>query len=108
MTLDWPNLVAGGVLSLLLVQLQKIVSATYKRMTGVKPTFSITGTWYSAEYDIKSADPDQKNTILKVELKRSWTGRITIQPSQVLQLANEKRPTSWIAHGEMYGMVRYW
>ena len=109
MNLDWTTLIVGGfiggLIGLALMPLPKIVSATYKRMTGVKPTFSITGTWYSAEYDIKSADPEQMNTILKVELKRSLTGRITIRPSQVLQLANKKRPTSWIAHGEMYGTV---
>lgn len=94
MTLGWPNLIAGSLMGILLTPLPKIVSATYKRMTRVKPTFSITGVWYSAEYDIKSANPDQMNTILKVELKSSWTGRITIRPSQVLELANEKRPTS--------------
>jgi hypothetical protein len=105
MTLDWPNLIAGGLLGLLLTPLPKIVIAAFKRMTGVKPAFSIIGTWYSAEYDIKSADPDQKNTILKVELKRSLTGRITIRPSQAIQMANEKRPTSWIVQGEMHGTV---
>ncbi len=105
MTLDWPNLIGGGVLGLLLTPVPRIVIAAIKRMTRVKPTFSVTGTWYSAEYDIKSADPDQKNTILKVELKRSLTGRITIRPSQALQLANEKRPTSWLVHGEIHGTV---
>ena len=68
MNLDWTTLIVGGfiggLIGLALMPLPKIVSATYKRITGVKPTFSITGTWYSAEYDIKSADPDQMNTIL--------------------------------------------
>jgi hypothetical protein len=105
MNLDWPNLIAGGLLGLLLTPLPGIVIAAVKRMTRVNPTFSITGTWYSAEYDIKSSDPDQKNTLLKVELKRSLTGRITIRPSQVLQLANENRPTSWLVQGEMNGTV---
>ena len=105
MPLDWPNLIGGALAGLILTPLPKVVLTAIKRMTGVKPTFSITGTWYSAEYDVKSSDPDQKNTLLKVELKKSLTGRVTVQPSEVLQQANVNRPTAWLVHGEMHGTV---
>jgi len=105
MNLDWPNLIAGGVVGLLLIPVPQLIIAILKRATGIKPSFPITGAWYSAEYDVKSSMPDQKNTILKVDVKQSLLGRITIRGSETIQLANEKRPTSWVVQGEMQGNV---
>lgn len=103
--LDWPNLIAGGVIGLLLIPIPQLIIAILKRATGIKPSFSITGTWYSAEYDVKSSKQDQKNTILKVDIIQSLLGRIMIRVSEPIQFANEKRPTSWTIQGEMQGNV---
>lgn len=102
---DWPNLIAGGIIGLLLIPVPQLMITILKRATVIKPTFSITGTWYSAEYDVKSSNPNQKNTILKVDLKKSLLGHITVHGSESIHLANEKRPTSWVVQGEMHGNV---
>jgi len=105
MLLDWPNLVAGGALGFLFTHIPRVLQISLKRLTGVKPTYRIDGIWYSAEYDLKSADPDRKNTILEVILKKTFLGTITVRPTKTILLANEKRPTSWIVRGEMHGTI---
>lgn len=105
MNLDWPNLIAGGIVGLLLIPIPQLTVALFRQVTGVKPSFSITGIWYSAEYDVKSSIPQQRNTILKVHLRQSLLGRITIHGEDTIQLANKNRPTSWVVQGEMQGNV---
>jgi hypothetical protein len=105
MTLDWPNIIAGAILGLIFTPVPRLIGEILSSLTAVKPKFSITGTWYSAEYDIKSPDPAKRNTILKVVLKKSLTGRITVKPLESLTLATDSRPTSWLVQAKMYGTV---
>jgi len=105
MNIDWINILIGAVVGLALSPVPTIILRLYRAATGQKPTNPIDGTWYSAEYDIKSADPDNRNTILKVEVRRTIDGRVTVEPTDALKTANPNRPTKWKVVGQMYNDV---
>jgi len=103
--INWLNLIIGALIGLLFRPLPSIVLALFRIITKATAPFDITGEWFSAEYELKTTDPTNKNTIFKVLLRKSVTGRITIKSVQQLSNINPKRPTAWIVQGIMHGTV---
>ena len=95
--IDWPNIIAGFILSLISAILVWFGRSAYEFYKASKdlPT-SISGIWYSAEYDPKGDVPhEQRNTILKIKIRRRLNGGFyirTISPDS--QHAN-KISTGW-------------
>ncbi|MEI6846513.1 MAG: hypothetical protein WCK32_00510 [Chlorobiaceae bacterium] len=102
MTLDWPNLIAGGIVGALIAPLPAILVRLGYMMIGKGASSFITGEWFSAEYDLKSTDTTKRNTILKVRVKRRLDGKVVVEALDGLVYANPKRPTQW----KVLGVVR--
>jgi hypothetical protein len=97
--LDWPNLLAGAIAGSLIAPLPSILIRLGYMIIGKGASVSITGIWFSAEYDIKSPDTAKRNTILKVKVRRRLDGKVVVDVLEGLVYANPKRPTLWKATG---------
>ena len=95
MNIDWSNLILGGIVGAVLAPIPAIIIRLGFAAFGKGPSNSILGEWISAEYDSKSPDAEQRNTILRVRVKRRLDGKITVEALEGLVHANPKRPTSW-------------
>jgi hypothetical protein len=105
MNLDWLNLIIGGLIGALLTPLPSALLAVFRALTKATTPFDITGDWFSAEYELKTADPAKRNTIIKARLRKSITGRITVKSIQQISTANPRRPTAWLVQGTLHGNV---
>jgi hypothetical protein len=105
MNLDWPNLIAGSLVGALAAPVPAAFIRIAYAIFGRGASASIMGTWYSAEYDIKSGDPKNRNTILQVRVRRRLDGKVTIVPTAPIVYANPKRPTNWKVVGEVKNEV---
>jgi hypothetical protein len=101
MSLDWPNLIAGAAIGIIITLLRVFLLRLWHSIIDKKPSYDIVGDWYSAEYDIKSVDRNRRNTILKVKVRKSLGGRVTVRPTDVIQFANPKLETQWKVTGEI-------
>ena len=101
MTFDWPNLLGGAVASTLIAPFARTLLRFGYSIMGKGASSTITGVWYSAEYDSKSPDPTKRNTILKVRVRRRIDGKTVIEALDGLEHANPKRPTKWKVIGEV-------
>lgn len=78
--IDWPNIIAGFIMSLIGAIVAWISSSAYDfyKTSRYLPT-SISGIWYSAEYDHRGDVPhEQRNTILKIKIRRRLSGGIKL------------------------------
>jgi hypothetical protein len=99
MNLDWPNLLAGLILSAISGVLVLIVKSGYQYFKSARDLPNISGTWYSAEYDVKGHLPHhERNAFLEVRIVRRPNGDVRVRT--VATMDDKKYPTSWVVEGK--------
>jgi hypothetical protein len=102
--LDWPNLLAGLALSAIAGAIALIFKSGYQYFKSARDLPKITGTWYSAEYDVKGRLPhDERNAFLEVNISRKLNGGVKVSTVKIID--KKKYPTSWRVEGKTTGDI---
>ena len=106
--LDWPNLIGGAAISLVIGFSTWIVQGLWATYVASKDLpYRVSGKWYSAEYDPKGELPrHRRNTLLEVRVARRLRGWIHLNvvrlPIQVpgASLGTRRSGRSWSFYGQ--------
>ena len=105
--LDWPNLIGGALFGAILGLVVWFLTHVYESWIVSKDIpYRISGTWFSAEYELKGELPrEDRNTITKVKVRRCLGGKFRIKVLTRYPDASLKPETSWkfigkLVHGD--------
>jgi len=101
--LDWSNLVAGAILSALLGLAVWIFTRIYESWAGSKDLpYPISGTWFSAEFDVKGEIPrTERNSITRVRIRRGFGSNYHVRVLEQRSKLSKRPATAWKLKGEI-------
>lgn len=102
-SLDWINLIAGALLSLVSALIAWFIKGLYEYYISAKDLpYPIWGFWYSAEYDSKSEIPDlERNYYLKINIKRRLYRKVKIEVVEDMNDGGLKVETKWVVKAKI-------
>ena len=109
-SVDWPNLLAGAIVTLGCGGISWLISVLYGRYVSARDLpYKIWGPWFSAEFDPKTTEQTQgneiqmagHNTFLRVRVRRRLGRGVVIKAlGPVAELPHDV-PTRWIVRGQL-------
>ncbi|NOZ62592.1 MAG: hypothetical protein GXO74_13055, partial [Calditrichaeota bacterium] len=102
-SLDWKNLIAGSFISSIVALLVWIIKGLYEYYVSANDLpYPIWGSWFSAEYDVKSNVSDfERNYYLKVKIRRRLYKKVKIVALESVDIDPHKVETKWVVKAKI-------